>query len=529
MRSFLAFFALSLAAPALAVPGTLLHQGRISDSGGAPLTGTHLVGVSLVASGGSVVWSDNFNANFDNGFFSVALGSGVPLDVNALSDGLLVQLSVDGVDVGVAQSLHSVPFALKAGVATDLRGGTVDATEIRINGSTVIDGSGALSASVAWDDIVGAPDLTDSDTLGELSGCGPGNVPTFDGSAWACAAPAANDDASALTRGTLALSVIPVGTSSSTVAAGDHRHGFDSIDGSLDLARTTGNLDLARTTGNLDIGRVSGNLAGTRLTGAVAVGDTTATCNTAAAGQMKYASGTLSVCNGTRWVAIVQPQLGTQTSPGTSCKQLFDADNARPSAVYWIDPNQGDPSDAFPVHCDMVTAGGGWTRVAALANNFSVCEMTAAQGSAQDVANANGTAWLSAAVVGTIPWTGKEVMLYDSATNWVRYTSTASTWTWANIANGTIGTSNVASHSLTYRKNSDSGFQTLRNGGGCTSGGDCLLGGYDVSNNWTIILGIGAYNTSGSHNQGTCQSTGASWRAMYSGSSWATDGFVYIR
>ena len=53
----------------------------------------------------------------------------------------------------------------------------------------------------------------------------------------------------------------------------------------------------------------------------------------------------------------------TQATAGTTCKQLIDTGCATVDGMYWIDPNGGSTSDAFQVHCNMTSDGGGWTLV----------------------------------------------------------------------------------------------------------------------------------------------------------------------
>mgnify|MGYP002632606711 CR=1 FL=1 len=51
-----------------------------------------------------------------------------------------------------------------------------------------------------------------------------------------------------------------------------------------------------------------------------------------------------------------------KSTAGLSCKDLLAAAPEANDGTYWIDPTGGDHDDAFEVHCDMTTAGGGWAR-----------------------------------------------------------------------------------------------------------------------------------------------------------------------
>ena len=167
------------AAVALAIPLQLDHQGRMFDASGAPYSGSHAVNVGLFTSptGGSALWSEAFGAvDFDQGYFQVRLGTNTV--GNALESDLFdqptlfVEIAVDGVVAG-RQPVSSVPYAMRADVAESVQGGSVDASEIRIGGSVVIDNTGSFQGTVA------------GQTLASLS-CSTDQVPLYNGAAWVC-------------------------------------------------------------------------------------------------------------------------------------------------------------------------------------------------------------------------------------------------------------------------------------------------------------------------------------------------------
>ena len=77
-----ASLSLLLAVPALAAPTKLAQQGRVLDSAGEPLEGTHAMSFSLfdAATDGSSLWTEERSAAFDSGYYSITLGEQVPLD-----------------------------------------------------------------------------------------------------------------------------------------------------------------------------------------------------------------------------------------------------------------------------------------------------------------------------------------------------------------------------------------------------------------------------------------------------------------
>jgi hypothetical protein len=99
-----------------AVPVAFTHEGRLTNSVGAPLVGPHDVVVGLYAgsSGGSALYTQTFDdLTFDGGYYRVQL-SNVPASVFDGSTRYL-ELSVDGTPMAPRTSVVSVPYATRAG------------------------------------------------------------------------------------------------------------------------------------------------------------------------------------------------------------------------------------------------------------------------------------------------------------------------------------------------------------------------------------------------------------------------------
>ena len=189
---------LLLALPASAVPAKLAQQGRVLDSAGAPLEGSHEMGFALLdaASGGTELWSESRTADFDNGYYSIILGEDVPLDDLLFdSEGVWLEVVIDGEVLSPRQEVVSVPYALRAVSAANVEGGVANVGEVSIDGAVVIDSTGAWVGpapvvALDWQDLTGVPpDLTDGDqdTLSSLA-CSGGQLPKWDAtnSVWGC-------------------------------------------------------------------------------------------------------------------------------------------------------------------------------------------------------------------------------------------------------------------------------------------------------------------------------------------------------
>ena len=166
----LSILSLLLAVPSLAAPTRLAQQGRVVDSAGGPLEGAHTLGFVLfdAATGGSSLWSEERSVDFEGGYYSLTLGEQVPLD-DAIFDieSAWLEVTIDGETLSPRQEIVSVPYALRATAAAHLEGGLVDAAEIAVDGTVVIDAAGnwvGPTPAVGWNDLSGVPaDIADGD------------------------------------------------------------------------------------------------------------------------------------------------------------------------------------------------------------------------------------------------------------------------------------------------------------------------------------------------------------------------------
>jgi hypothetical protein len=190
--------ALLFALPAAAAPTKLAQQGRVLDGDGAPLEGSHhMVFVLYDAdTDGTALWTEERSADFAAGYYSIMLGEQVPLDdLLFTAESVWLELSIDGETLVPRQEVVSVPYALRATTAEHVEGGVVDAAEISVDGTVVIDASGnwvGPTPAVGWGDLADIPaDIVDGDqdedTLAGLA-CAEGQLPKWDAasSLWVC-------------------------------------------------------------------------------------------------------------------------------------------------------------------------------------------------------------------------------------------------------------------------------------------------------------------------------------------------------
>ena len=155
---------LSLSLDAKAVPLQLTQQGRLVDSSGAAVTGLHTLTFRIydTATAGSTLWSESLTVQFNNGYYATVLGTNNDLDSDTLSlYPLYLEIQLDSnAAMSPRQSINSAPYAQIAGVAESLEGGTVDATNISVNGTQVISSSGVWTGQPVtpqWSDIQSMP------------------------------------------------------------------------------------------------------------------------------------------------------------------------------------------------------------------------------------------------------------------------------------------------------------------------------------------------------------------------------------
>jgi|GEM_PF-1150367 len=124
------------------VPTTMIHQGRLLDRAGAPVSGSQSVTYRLydAATGGSAVWTEALTVTLDEGYFSTQLGATTPL-TPAVFSGRTRYLGVTvGTDAEMTprEPIGSVPYALVAGNVV----GDITPSSITVNGTTVVDSMG---------------------------------------------------------------------------------------------------------------------------------------------------------------------------------------------------------------------------------------------------------------------------------------------------------------------------------------------------------------------------------------------------
>ncbi len=350
-RLALGLLALTLSSSALAVPMNFQHQGRVFDSAGQPIDGVEILVFRLydTATGGTMVWEEILlDVDIDNGYYAVELGHVTALDSDDF-DGNPLYMSIkvgSGAETTQRITLLSVPYAVRAGIAEGLEpGSVVNASEIQIAGTTVIDSAGQLASG----------SFTDTDTLGGL-GCTTDQIAEYDGSSWVCSTH--EHDASDIVGGTLIVDRLPIGTSAADVAAGDHGHTAIDVGALPSGTLATDIGGLAATTTAADIGAVA-------VGDPIVLGDPGDTCTASEVGTVRYLDETFEGCTNFGWVELGRG--GTDgsapTAAGDSCSQIKADHPGSTDGLFWVDLDGSGSMPAVQVECDMTTGGVGWMHV----------------------------------------------------------------------------------------------------------------------------------------------------------------------
>src|SRR5512139_3794315 len=98
-----------------AVPLTITNQGRLFDASDAPINGSLTVTFAIydAPDAQTPLWSEEHKVDFDEGFYSVSLGSIVPFD--KLFDGSVRYLGITidaDPELAPRAPIQSVPYAL---------------------------------------------------------------------------------------------------------------------------------------------------------------------------------------------------------------------------------------------------------------------------------------------------------------------------------------------------------------------------------------------------------------------------------
>jgi hypothetical protein len=144
----LALAALTSASARAAVPATLTHEGRLLDNNGQPVTTSQIFiyKIYAAATGGTAMWTETLTVTFDQGYFSVQLGTMTAIPNSLLTSGpvyLGIQVGTDP-EMTPREQLTSVPYAR---IASDVSG-DIHPTSVSVAGATVIDNTGKWTGAI---------------------------------------------------------------------------------------------------------------------------------------------------------------------------------------------------------------------------------------------------------------------------------------------------------------------------------------------------------------------------------------------
>ena len=273
-------------------PQLLGYQGRLVKTDGTPESGNAQMRFGLFGTetGGSSLWEETQAVSITQGYYSTYLGRMTMFPATLFDTGTLwLEVSVQAPGdtqfrtMTPRQRVGSVAFALNA---RSVKGGTVDATSVSVNGTQVIDSNGKLTASAGY---TAGPGISIDGTTRAISvnssGCNTGQVLQWNGASWQCASVSGTGGGISGVTGTTPITVmngttspvvsVSVGTTAGTVAAGnDSRFGNATSIGGVPVASTAPTTGQVLSYNGTDwsptsvaTGGVASVTAGTGLTG----------------------------------------------------------------------------------------------------------------------------------------------------------------------------------------------------------------------------------------------------------------------
>ena len=391
-----------------AVPLQLTQQGRLLDSSGAAFQGVQNLHFRIYddLSAGNLLYEEMLSVVFSNGYYAVSLGtdSNNPLDESVLSlYPLFLELEVGSTGpLSPRQAILSAPYAQLSGTSTNLSGGEVDAAQISVGGTLVIDANGSWvgpTIAVNWADITGIPaDIADGDNDTQLSEAQVENYVT-NGSINLAPNSGMGGD-TLVTYSTDSDTLLDISCVSSEIPKYDSVLGWycDYDDDSLqDLNCADGQtIVYDASASNWTCAILADTLAN------LSCGDGESVTYNQSAGAWECASFSSMLDQDSDGILVwndcddQDPNSGSNINdvdcdglntdidcddndsnnidtlgaalscPGASCLDILNQVGGSNDGTYYIDAGTQSP---FSVYCDMTTAGGGWTMILMVKDN----------------------------------------------------------------------------------------------------------------------------------------------------------------